>query len=84
MNVSVVFDRRCASHTGMIEAMTTKVATTFTVGIAFGRGEVVGEPERQRLVADAGRERRDDDLVEGQRKREQSAGDQRTSASAGR
>ena len=40
LNVAVESVNRCASHTGMIDAITTKVATTLTVGMAFGRAKL--------------------------------------------
>ena len=55
----------------MIDTTITNSATTFTIGCSMAE-EVREDPDRQRLLG-AGREDRDDDLVERQREREQSA-----------
>ena len=69
--------RRWASHTGRIETRTSTTATTLNDRRLVGSEEVVVDPDRQRRCAGDRRERRDDDLVEGQGEGEHHPGDER-------
>ena len=60
----------------MIETTITKSATTFTIGSSAGR-ESVAKIQIGSVCCGAGREDRDDDLVEREREGEQPAGEQR-------
>ena len=68
--------RRCATYTGMIVRTITNSAITFTTGQVLTLPDLPEDEQRQRVLR-AGGEVGDDDLVPGERERQQPPGDER-------